>query len=181
MTSWSSILSLSCSCRISPGIRSNYDSGGWAARIIHFSLLVSSTVSITLICQETISLAIRNHSFRPPIEGRHTFRDISSVVIRAKRVHFLQSTVHQIHSLFRSKVQLIRKDRRAIFLTTAKTEGLSRWMWQASIFFSCTVKKRSHTKLIRFLNSIIYPSSDFQSERNAFFVSFKSRFVSHSF
>ena len=65
--SWSSVVSLSCSCRISLCIRSNYDSGGWATRIIHFSLLVFSAVSISMIRQETISLAIRNHSFRHPV------------------------------------------------------------------------------------------------------------------
>ena len=101
--SWSSVLSLSCSCRISLCILSNYDSGGWATRVIHFSLLVSSTVSTTLILQKTISLAIRNHLSRHPIEGRFTFRDIYPALTRIKRVNLLQSTVHQTHSLAKSK------------------------------------------------------------------------------
>ena len=42
--SWSSNLSLSCSWRISVRIRSNHDSGGWATRVIPFSLLVFSSV-----------------------------------------------------------------------------------------------------------------------------------------
>ena len=87
--SWSSFVSLSCSCRIYLCIRSNYVSGGWATRIIHFSLLVFSPVSITLIRQETISLAIRHYTFRLSIEGRLIFGDISSVVIRTKRVNLL--------------------------------------------------------------------------------------------
>ena len=101
--SWSRVVSLSCSCRISLCIRSNYDSGDWATRIIHFSLLVFSTVSITLIRQETISLAIRNHSIRPPMEGRLTCKDISPVVTHTKRVNLLQSTVYKIHSSAKSK------------------------------------------------------------------------------
>ena len=47
--SWFLVLSLSCFCRISLCIRSNYDSGGWATRTIYFSLKVFSTVSISLI------------------------------------------------------------------------------------------------------------------------------------
>ena len=87
--SWSSVESLSCSCRISLWIRSSCDSGGWAARIIRFSSLVFSTVSITRIQQDNSSLAIRNHSFRLQIEGRLTFRDISPGIIRTKRVNLL--------------------------------------------------------------------------------------------
>ena len=66
-----------------------------------------SVVSITVIRQETISLAFRNHSFRHPIEGRLTFRDISPVVIRTKRVNLLQSTVYQIHSLGKSTALVV--------------------------------------------------------------------------
>ena len=87
--SWSSLVSLFCSWRMSFCIRSSYDSRGWATRIIHFNLLVFSTVSITLIHQETISLAIRNYSFGHPIEGMLTFRNISPVVTRTKRVSLL--------------------------------------------------------------------------------------------
>ena len=101
--SWSSVVSLSCSWRISLCIRSHYDSGGWATRIIHFSLWLFRTVSITLTRQETFSPAKRNYSFRLQMEGRLTFRDISPVVIRAKRLNLLQSTVHRIHSLAKSK------------------------------------------------------------------------------
>ena len=67
-----------------------------------------SEVSITLIRQETISLAIRNHSFRPPIEGRLIFRDISSVGIRTERVNLLHrpctefSLISEIESACRS-------------------------------------------------------------------------------
>ena len=93
--SGSSVLSLSCSCRISLCIRSNYDSSGWVTRIIHFSSLVFSTVSI--------SLAIRNHSFRLQIEGRLTFRVMSSVAIRRKRVNLLQPTGYKVHSPAKSK------------------------------------------------------------------------------
>ena len=100
---WSSVVSLSCSSRISLYMRSNYDSGGWATRIIHFSWLVFTTVCITLIRQEIISLAISNYSFRLPTEGGLTFRDISPVVIPIKRVNLLQSTVYEIHSLAKSK------------------------------------------------------------------------------
>ena len=92
--SWSSVVSLFCSWRISLCIQSNYDSGGWATRVIHFSVLVFTTVFITLIRQETISLAIRNYSFWHPIEGRLTFRE---------RLNLLQSTVYKIHSLAKSK------------------------------------------------------------------------------
>ena len=95
--SWSSVVSVRCSCRISLFIPSNDNPGGWATRTIHFSLLAFSTVSITLIQQETISLAIRNHSFRHPMEGRLTFKDITPVVIRTKRLNFLRSTVYKIH------------------------------------------------------------------------------------
>ena len=101
--SWSSLVSWSCSWWTSRCIRSNYHSGGWAIRIIHFSSLVFSSLSITLTRQKTISLAIRNHSFRYPIEGRLTFRDISPVAIRTKRLNLLQSTVHRIHSWAKSK------------------------------------------------------------------------------
>ena len=87
--SWSSVASLSCSGRISLCIRPNYGSVGRATRIIHFTLLVFSTVPITRIRQETISLAIRTHSFWMQIEDRLTFRDISIVAIRAKRVNLL--------------------------------------------------------------------------------------------
>ena len=92
--SWSSVISLSCSCRISLCIRSNYDFGGWATRIIYFSLFIFSTVFITLIRQETIGLSIRNHSFWPPVEGRLTLRE---------RLNLLQSTVYNIHSVAKSK------------------------------------------------------------------------------
>ena len=56
-------------------ILSNYNSGGRATRVIHFSLLVFSTVPTTLSRQETITPAIRNYSFRLPIKGRLTFRE----------------------------------------------------------------------------------------------------------
>ena len=95
--------------------------------MIYFGLLVFSVVSITLIHQEITSLAIRNHSFRHPIEGRLTVRYTSPVVIRTKRVHLLQSTVHRILTHWRNrKRSLFRKDRRSIFLTTANTEGMCR-------------------------------------------------------
>jgi hypothetical protein len=55
-------------------------------------------VSITLIHQETISLAIRNQTFRHPVEGRLIFRDISPVFTRTKRVNLSQATVQQVHS-----------------------------------------------------------------------------------
>ena len=54
-------------------------------------------MSITLIRQETISLAIRNPSFRHPVEGRRTFRDISPVVIQANHVNLFQSIVYKMH------------------------------------------------------------------------------------
>ena len=70
--------------------------------ILLFELLESfisaylySAVSIGLIRQETISLAIMNHLFRHPVEGRLTFGDISPVLIRTKRMHSLQSTLFQ--------------------------------------------------------------------------------------
>ena len=44
--SWSSLVSWSCSCWISLGIRSNDDSCGWATRIIHCSLLISIQYSV---------------------------------------------------------------------------------------------------------------------------------------
>ena len=73
--SWSSVESLTCSCRISLCVRSNDDSGGWATRIIPFSLSVFSAVSITLIRQETISLANRNHLFDLQVKaGSHSER-----------------------------------------------------------------------------------------------------------
>ena len=87
--SWSSVVSLSCACRISLCHRYNYDFGGWATRIIHSSFWVFSTVSITLIKQETISLATGNHSFRLQIEGRLTFSDMTPFVIRTKCMHLL--------------------------------------------------------------------------------------------
>ena len=42
--SWSSDQSLSCFCRSSLYIRSNYDSGGWATQIIHLRSLVFGCV-----------------------------------------------------------------------------------------------------------------------------------------
>ena len=60
-------------------------------------------MSITRIRHETISPASRNYSFRHSIEGRLTFRDISPVITRTKRVNFLRPTVHRIHSLAKSK------------------------------------------------------------------------------
>ena len=87
--SWSSVVSLSCSCGISLCIWASYDPDGWATRIIHFRLLIFSSVSITVIRQETISLAFWNQSLQHAIEGRLAFRDISPVAIRAKRVNLL--------------------------------------------------------------------------------------------
>ena len=117
-------------------IRPNYDSGGWASRIIHFSLLVFSTEFTTLIWQETISLAIRNYSFRPQMEGRLTCRDISPVVIPTKRMHLLHRSCKNSTHYWDGKRSLFRKDRRSIFLLTADTEGMIRWLWQVSISFS---------------------------------------------
>ena len=57
--SLSSVLSLFCSSRISLCIWPNYDSGGWATRIIPFSLSVFSTVSINLIRQGTIHFGLQ--------------------------------------------------------------------------------------------------------------------------
>ena len=136
MKSWSSVVPLSCSCRISVCMRSNYDSDGWATRIIHFSLVVVNTVSIALIRQETISLAIMNHSFQRLVEGRLTFRDTFPVFIRTKRVNLLQSTGYKILHQRNGKRSLFRKVRISIVLTTANKEDLRRWLWQASIPFS---------------------------------------------
>ena len=139
--SWPSVLSLICSWRIFLCNRFNHASGGWATRIIRFNLLVFSTVCITLIHQETISLAIRNHSFRLRIEDRLTFRDLSPVVIRAKRMH-LSHRLFWKHMHQRSrKRSLLRKYRRRVFITAANTEGMRRWLWQASIPFSKLIQK----------------------------------------
>ena len=135
-TSWSSVVSLSCSCRISLCVQSNWDSGGWATGIIHFSWLEFSTVSITLIRQITVSLVIRNYLFRHPIEGRLTFRDISSVAIQTKRMHLLHRLYTKpIHQWNRTR-SLFRKYHKTTFITTANTGGMSWWPWQASISFS---------------------------------------------
>ena len=100
--SWFLVLQLFCSCRTSLCVRPDSDTCGWASRIIHFSLSVFSAMSISLIRQEIISLAIRNHLFRHAIEGKLKSSDISPVVKQAKSVNSLQSTVHQIHSLTKS-------------------------------------------------------------------------------
>ena len=128
----SSVVSLFCSWRMSLCIRSNYDSGSWTTRIIHFSLLVFSTVSI--------SLAIRNHSFRLQIQGRFRFRDISTVAIRADRVNLLHRLYTESTHQRSWKRSLFRKYHRTIVLTTANTEGMRRWLWQASIFFSWRIQ-----------------------------------------
>ena len=109
-------------------------------------------MSITLIRQETISLTIRNHSFWLPIEGRLTSRDISSVVIRVKRMHSLHRLYMKSTHQQNRKGSLCRKDRRSIFLTTANTEGMSRWLWHASISFSQLLQKSYSGS-----NSIYYP------------------------
>ena len=129
--SWSSLVSLSCSYRIYLGIRSNYDSGGWATRIIHFSELLFSTLSVTVIRLETISFAIRNHSFRHPIEDRLTLTDISSVAIRAKCVTSLHRLCKNLIHQRNRKHSLFRCDSRDISLTTGNAEGIYRWLWQA--------------------------------------------------
>ena len=126
--SWCSLVSFSCSWRISLCIRLNYDSGGWATRIIHFNLLVFSTVSI--------SLAIRNHLFRLEIEGTLTFRDISSVVIRRKCMHLLHRLCTKFTHPWNGKRLLFLKGRRSLYLTAANTEGIRRWLWQVSISFN---------------------------------------------
>ena len=100
--SWFLVLQLFCSCRTSLCVRPDSDTCGWASRIIHFSLSVFSAMSISLIRQEIISLAIRNHLFRHAIEGKLKSSDISPVVKQAKSVNSLQSAVHQIHSLMKS-------------------------------------------------------------------------------
>ena len=128
--------SLFCFWRISLCIRSNFDSDGWATRIIHFRLFVFSTVSITLIRQEANSLAIRNYSSRHTVEGRLTFRDISSVVIRAKRVNLMHRLCTKFTHQRNRTLSWFREDRRSIFLTTADTWDRKRRLWQSSISFS---------------------------------------------
>ena len=78
----------------------------------------------------------RNHSYRPSNECWLIFRDISPLVIRAKRVSLLHQLRTKSTHYWAWKPSLCRKDRRTIFLTTAKTKGMSRWLWQASISFS---------------------------------------------
>ena len=137
---WSSVVSVFCSCLISVCIWSNYDCDGWASRIIHLRLLVFSTVLTTLIWQETISLAVRNHSFWLQIEGRLTFRDISTVVIRTQRVNLLHRLFTKCTHQRNWKRSLFQKDRRTFFLTHANKEGIRQWVWQASISFSWLIQ-----------------------------------------
>ena len=77
-------------------------------------------MTITLIRQETISLGFSKHSFRPLSEGRLTFKGISSTVIRAKRVKFLQPTVHRIHSLGKSKALAVPERSQKCLLNNRK-------------------------------------------------------------
>ena len=116
-------------------IRSNHDSGSWATRIIHFSLLVFSTLSITLIRQETISLAIRSHSFCHPIEDRLKFRGTSSVVMQTKRVSLLHRLCTIPTNQHNGKRSLFWKDRRTISLNTANIWERRRRLWTVSISF----------------------------------------------
>ena len=61
----------------------------------------------------------------------------------SSKVHaFITSTVYKVPSHQRSRNRsLFRKDRRSIFLTTSNTEGMSRWLWQASISFSWVIQR----------------------------------------
>ena len=109
-------------------------------------------MSIALIRQKIISLAIRNYSFRHPLEGRLTFRDISPVVIRTKRVNLLHRLCTKPTQWRNQTRSLVRKDRGSIFLTTANKEGRRQWLWQASIFFSWLIQS-SYSGL----NPLYYP------------------------
>ena len=88
----------------------------------HFSLLVFSKVSTTPIQQEIISLAVRNYLFLFSVEGKLTFRDTSTVVIRTKRVNFLHRLCTKPTLLRNRKGSLFWNDRKSILITTADTE-----------------------------------------------------------